>query len=374
MKEDEGSGPHARRRRGCAWMMTAQSGLTDAELYHFATEGWVLRERVLSPDECKALIDAADREQRRGKAKRVPGALEDGTAADGAAFGRSEVDGEHGSLLHSPEEAEVFRRAVFHPRLSPVLAQLVGGEPAVDDSTGPLGCRVFRTLPHPRRSEPEARATLTDRRYMAWHRGIRPRWGTRPAPAQQQPGRLIVSWLNTCVFLTDVDSQDDGGTVVLSGSHRQDVEHESADGAPPAPLASLVDAGHPTPATIATTVPDWDTCLTGYRQIRCPAGSVLHFTESLVHSGHAVLSSRPRYALFFQVAAPGTDRRVGWRPPYIATPWSSTSPLRTPLTRPSAADQRPAFRGLFGPYRLHSREAREILPGLYQVRAEKNFF
>ena len=129
-------------------MMTAQSGLTDAELDHFATEGWVLRERVLSPDECKALIDAADREQRRGKAKRgVPGALEDGTAADGAAFGRSEVDGEHGSLLHSPEEAEVFRRAVFHPRLSPVLAQLVGGEPAVDDSTGPLGCRVFRTDP-----------------------------------------------------------------------------------------------------------------------------------------------------------------------------------------------------------------------------------
>ena len=38
MKEDA-TGPHARGgARGCAGMMTAQSGLTDAELDHFATD------------------------------------------------------------------------------------------------------------------------------------------------------------------------------------------------------------------------------------------------------------------------------------------------------------------------------------------------
>lgn len=93
---------------------------------------------------------------------------------------------------------------------------------------------------------------------------------------------------------------------------------------------------------------------------------MLHFTESLCHAGIAVLSDRTRYAMFFEVAAPGTDRRVGYRPDWIDTPWGNTSPLRTALSRPSAADQRPAFRGLIGPYRAHTREARMILPGLYQ--------
>ena len=143
----------------------------------------------------------------------------------GAEFGRTEVDGEQGSLLHSAEEGAVFREgAVCHPRLTPALAQLVGGEPQLDDSTGPLGCRVFTTLPHPRRHDPAARATLTDHRHMAWHRGIRPRWGTRPG---EQPGHMLANWVNTCIFLTDVDTQADGGTMVLSGSHRLDVEHES---------------------------------------------------------------------------------------------------------------------------------------------------
>ena len=166
-----------------------------------------------------------------------------------------------------------------------------------------------------------------------------------------------MNWLNTCIFLSGVDDAEDGGTMVCSGSHRLDVEHESAAGDPPAAVNGKAAAG---------SVPDWRACLAAREQIRCPAGSVLHFTESLLHAGNAVLSEQTRYAMFFEVVAPGTDRRAGWRPSFIEHPWGLTSPLRSPRTRPGAADQRPAFLGLFGPYRAHTREAREILPGLWQ--------
>jgi hypothetical protein len=166
-----------------------------------------------------------------------------------------------------------------------------------------------------------------------------------------------VNWLNTCIFLSGVDDAEDGGTMVCSGSHRLDVAHESAAGDPPAAVNGKAAAG---------SVPDWRACLAAREQIRCPARSVLHFTESLLHAGNAVLSEQTRYAMFFEVVAPGTDRRAGWRPSFIEHPWGLTSPLRSPRTRPGAADQRPAFLGLFGPYRAHTREAREILPGLWQ--------
>lgn len=166
--------------------------LTDAELRHFGAKGWVLRERVLTPSECQRLIGATDREQNRGKGKLRPNAKEGGGAANGAEFGRTEVDGERGSLLHSHEEGAVFRDgAVCHPRLAPALAQLVGGEPQLNDSNGPMGARCFTTRPHPRRADPAARAALTDHRHLGWHRGIRPRWGTRPA---ELPSHILCNW------------------------------------------------------------------------------------------------------------------------------------------------------------------------------------
>jgi len=56
--------------------------LTDAELRHFSAKGWVLRKRVLTPGECRRLMDATDRELARDKGKLRPNASEDGTAAD----------------------------------------------------------------------------------------------------------------------------------------------------------------------------------------------------------------------------------------------------------------------------------------------------
>eukprot|EP01045_Picozoa_sp_COSAG04_P026219 COSAG04_NODE_3600_length_2678_cov_2.374564_2_plen_302_part_00 len=296
--------------------MAAETGsahrLTDAQLQQFAQKGWVVQESVLSEDECALLIAATDREQARGLGKlRAGGNVE---LTDGAHLGRVEVD----DLLHSAQEAEVFRaHTVDHPKLAPGLAQLVGGQPQRTDPAGPLGCRVFTTAPHPRRADAAFRSVLRDAAKMNWHRGIRPSWGTKPATEQGQK-HLITNWCNSCIFLTDVSGADDGGTMVLSGSHLLDVQG-TADGEPPPAADGLAIAG---------TVPSWPEALARHEQVRCRRGSVLHFTEALIHAGNAVLSDRTRYALFFEVTAPGLDRRIGWRPPHLPTPWTLDRPLR----------------------------------------------
>ena len=153
--------------------------------------------------------------------------------------------------------------------------------------------------------------------------------------------------------------------MVCSGSHGLDVQYESVTGEPPQlPLSPAQTRTEPAWPAISSTVPDWSACLAGHEQVCCRAGSVLHFSESLIHAGNAVLSNRARHAMFFEVVAPETERRMGWRPAYVEHAWGLTSPmLRSPRTRrPTAADQRPAFRG--------SRAARQILPGLFQGPAE----
>ena len=52
--------------------------------------------------------------------------------------------------------------------------------------------------------------------------------GVFHSAAGAKDGEIYTSWLHTCTFLSDVSELDDGGTLVLSGSHRLDAE--SPDG------------------------------------------------------------------------------------------------------------------------------------------------
>ena len=109
---------------------------------------------------------------------------------------------------------------------------------------------------------------------------------------------------------------------MLSGSHRLDVE--STTGAAPEPEESLGRAGR-----VVHQVPDWAECLRNREQAVGPAGSVVHFSEALIHAGLAVLSETTRYAMFVDCTPSamatgdkGTDTRVGWRPEEIVRePW-----------------------------------------------------
>jgi hypothetical protein len=51
-------------------------------------------------------------------------------------------------------------------------------------------------------------------------------------------------------------------------------------------------------------VQDWPSCLAQREQVICKQGSVLHFTEALIHSGMAVLGETTRYAMFMDFTAP----------------------------------------------------------------------
>lgn len=204
--------------------------LTNAELRHFGTHGWVLRPALFSAGDCEQLRAAADAElQAKASAQGVDvAALLGQQREDGPVEARRVVI--HGIIdtLPNAEKPEgtatavaagVFRNVwLQHPVIQPALMQLLGTTepPAFTDSS------VHVTPPHPRRHDPEMRSQLRQPSEMVWHRGIRPSWGVRPG---SEDGQVRSSWINSATYLTDISEGDDGGTALLSGSHVIDGEH-----------------------------------------------------------------------------------------------------------------------------------------------------
>jgi hypothetical protein len=229
-------------------------GLSDAELRHFGSHGWVLK-AVFSPDECAKLRAAGDDElEARAAAQGTDAAtlLHGGDSLHGNELG-STTHSFHGTVIidtvpseEKPEgpataaSAHVFK-AVWeaHPQIQASLAQLLGSSPAFSDSS------VRLTTPHPCRHDPTVRSKSRQPSGMSWHRGIRPRWGVKKARSE---GQLHSSWVNTATFLTDVSHSDDGATFVLSGSHLVDLESRDTD------VYGLREGEHPAPQETAGEV------------------------------------------------------------------------------------------------------------------------
>ena len=303
---------------------TAANELTPSELQHFAQKGWVIRPSIFSPEECATMREATDLEIRHARQQahheKLLGVVVDADESDGAHYGRLVVKGVVETAIASGPTAgsavrhsSAFETWKAHPKIRPALEQLLGSTPQF------TGSMILVTPPHPRRKEPTMRKVLRDDREMVWHRGIRPKWGVRQA--QTGSGHVNTSWLHTCTFLSDVSTADDGGTLVLSGSHRLDVE--SSDGEAPPPAPDLGRSGR-----LANQVPDWPAALARREQACGPVGTVMHFSEALIHAGLAVLSERTRYAMFVDCTpsaiATGnyqTDTRAGYRPAAVTQPW-----------------------------------------------------
>ena len=293
--------------------------LTPAELQHFAENGWVIRPGVFSTQECAALREATDFEISHARQQvdheKLLGVVVNADESDGAHYGRLVVKGAVDTVEGAAtlQRASAFSMWTAHPKIRPALTQLLGSAPQF------TGSMILVTPPHPRRKDPTMREVLRDNNEMVWHRGIRPKWGVRQAEGDS--GHINTSWLHTCTFLSDVCTADDGGTLVLSGSHRLDVE--SSDGDPPPPANELGRAGR-----VANQVPDWSAALLRREQACGPQGTVMHFSEALIHAGLAVLSERTRYAMFVDCTpsaiATGNvavDTRVGYRPDAVSQPW-----------------------------------------------------
>ena len=242
--------------------------LSDGQLAHFAAHGWVLQPAAFDAEECAAYRAAIDRLAERdycvSETRRA--ANERGRDPEQRGAGITNVD----NMINSGEP--LFLDWITHPHILPVLKQLLGTPPSYE------GCCCRITTPHPKRVDPAFVEEALEP--SGYHRGIRPKWGIVPSDLGE--GLINTTFLNNIVFFTDIETELDGGTALLSGSHRTDSGDLQAD------IASHLAPGG-----------GGFTRLTGIK-----AGSVLHFTEALIHSAVPVLSERTRYIMFMGFTPP----------------------------------------------------------------------
>ena len=152
----------------------------------------------------------------------------------------------------------LFREWLMIPQVLEANRQLMGAEIKYGD----MPCHD-QTAPHraPHPARPLARSGK-----MGWHRGMRPKWGTFPHDTDADLVNCV--FLNNITYLTDV-APGDGGTMILDGSHRLEGTYETLK--------------EKCPVVEATA----------------SAGSILHFTESLLHAGVPILSENVRYTMFY---------------------------------------------------------------------------
>ncbi len=226
-------------------MDTGTVCLTSAQRLHFDIYGFVLLENVLDSDEVERMKGALYRMKADTDlgAKRV--------------YARGER--KHHVLFGNLVEYDpALLEYAAHPQLVPLVEEVVGGAVRLEETEAIINSR-----------DPEATlADLHKRRYnpTGFHRGTKHGWGT-----YQEQNRFHCIFVKTLAYLTDV-GPDDGGTCVIPGSHRLTWSQEEM---------------------IAAALSD-DKLI---YQVEAPAGSVLLFAESLVHSTTEIRSDTERVIL-----------------------------------------------------------------------------
>lgn len=217
--------------------------LTSAQRLHFDVYGYVLLEAVLPPDEVADLTRA----MRRLAAE---------PDLDVKGVYHFEPGAHHRHFGHLLEYDPAFLFQATHPRLVPLVEEVVGGRVRVEETEAIINRRAPGSDP----AEIRRRGTVP----TGFHTGADHGWGT-----YEQDGRFHCIFVKTIAYLTEV-GPDDGGTAVIPGSHRSGW-----------PQREMIEAAAADPGHLI-------------RQIVAPAGSVLLFAESLVHSTTAIASDRER--------------------------------------------------------------------------------
>lgn len=220
--------------------------LSHDQLKHFAEHGWILLERVLNQGQIEAY-------------KRKMDAC--------AATYRPRQHTNKDSVLRYVEPLVVldplFRDWLTLPGVLEADKQLAGAALTLKNSFGII------TQPHPDR---HTRAKeLLDPAAGGWHRGMRPKWGTFPHDTDKQ--LVHCPYINNFTYLTDV-SPGNGGTRVLEGSHKLDGDYQSLK----------------------------DRC--SIHEVTAPAGSILLFPETLLHTVVPIVSENTRYTMVYTFIPP----------------------------------------------------------------------
>ncbi|MEE3259498.1 MAG: phytanoyl-CoA dioxygenase family protein [Candidatus Latescibacterota bacterium] len=218
--------------------------LTPAQRYHLDVYGYVVIENTLTTDENGRLHEAMLRLKRDLLATNDP-------AKDYVRNCRlSAHKPHHLHFAHILEADPAIFDYLTHPRLVGMAEELVGGSVRLEESEAVVNQR-----------DPEADLAAPPR--YGFHTGTAPDVGT-----YVENGLYHCTFVKTLTNLTEL-GPDDGGTVVVAGSHKVKGDREA-----------IIAAAFDDPALI--------------HQVIAPAGSTLLFGEALIHATGQICSDRER--------------------------------------------------------------------------------
>ncbi|MFM1851229.1 MAG: hypothetical protein RIS54_913 [Verrucomicrobiota bacterium] len=218
--------------------------LTPAQRYHFDVFGYVVVPGVLSPAECAA-IQAAMRRVRSEIRARPAG------QAQGPGEPKFIMDLPHHVFMCDLMEADpLFAAYATHPRLVGFAEEVIGGE-----------ARIVELNAHLNTRRPDY--TPAENPRFDFHNGT-----DVPFSSHTKHGLYHCNFVKTLTNLTEL-GPDDGGTVVVAGSHKLDL-----------PVEEMVARAYEDRSLI--------------HQVVAPAGSTLLFAETLIHATGQLRSDRER--------------------------------------------------------------------------------
>ena len=227
--------------------------LTPAQRLHLDIYGYVVIHNTLTVDECGVLVEALQKLKRDLIAAGKPVSWGRDPAAKVRGAGVADAKSEHHYFMRDIEQADpAFTAYITHPHMVGMAAEIVGGEVRMVESNAHINSR------------PADWAEQDAENYeYGFHRGIDVPYGT-----YTRNSLYHCSFVKTLTNLTEL-GPDDGGTVVIAGSHKVDL-----------PPEQLIECAYQDRSLI--------------HQVMAPAGSTLLFVEPLIHATGRLSSERER--------------------------------------------------------------------------------
>lgn len=218
--------------------------LTPAQRYQLDVYGYVVIPNTLTATEISRLLEALYRLKQDFLASANPAERVMRNCR------LSVYKAHHLHFAHVLETDPAILAYLSHPRLVSMAEELVGGSVRLEESEAIINSRA-----------PDYDPAATFR--YGFHTGTRPEFGT-----YTKNGLYHCNFVKTLTNLTPL-GPDDGGTVVIAGSHKVDV-----------PIEQIIACAYEDRSLI--------------HQVVAPAGSTLLFGEALVHATGQIRSDRER--------------------------------------------------------------------------------
>ena len=227
--------------------------LTPAQRLHLDIYGYVVVEETLTSDECGILIEALQKLRSDLIESGRPSSRDPDQSVKVRGAGLAHHKPTHHYFMRDIEQADPsFAAYITHPRMVGMAAELIGGEVRMVESNAHINARA-----------PQWESLDPVTYEYPFHRGT-----DVPFGSHTRNGLYHCNFVKTLTNLTDL-GPDDGGTVVIAGSHKIDL-----------PPKQLIECAYQDRSMI--------------HQVIAPAGSTLLFVEPLIHATGLLRADRER--------------------------------------------------------------------------------